>query len=772
MSTNPRLYELKTMIQTFYKTCFDNSDALSYLNDISIQGGNDFNNIAKQVLCLAIYQDARILVNNPKYNDFENILTTLYVIAEALYKMTETVNYYTQYSNLKDVILLNNVNATKNDYVASGTLITFYNKYKDATSSGKGLIKDDTCGATNCNILGITQTVLREIVYDNSPTATPINIVKNYLKYLLTLPEANCTMRIKGFYVFMKYLRYCTQFVYNAEKLISTGANTEYCNYFENTFAQNMFTFQAELSELSDVSSSDNGKQYKMTVFKSATKDDGDLCPIKLLPTDLYIDKNDDIKNYYLLVPNSTASTANKVRVNISNADYGTIINNKKKVSTITINAYSNTATQCVHTAQQGAVAEIKYANLTQKCSALDAFSDVPALSLCPNNEIQVNIYKKENQSMQAEFIRIGDDLSKLNVSIDRSKDSINKLVRKNERNKEIIANLNAKLYAYIAIFSIILIMFIILGLVDMQKNRKLVFGLVLLSIVLILNIINYFTNYNYIENFEVGVTPSPMPPLTGVTVYVNANYTGDKSTLIPGQYNMLQMGVPNDSIKSVWVPAGFKVKLYQHSDFAGTELILNQSVANLAVAPFNFGNNTSSIKVERDDITSVSTSTCQNMNLGASSLSDRVNFVNNNLTIMTTYCLEVLQRMNYYIYTFASVDIIRKLSGSMKNEQMTFRTYRDMYKYKEDSSRKTVDIMKHEIIGKNALIQMLSISALIIGAIYIVYTYNPRYATFYMILGAILLVINLYIYYLTIVQPVRTKARNKYWLKPSTTFV
>jgi len=59
-----------------------------------------------------------------------------------------------------------------------------------------------------------------------------------------------------------------------------------------------------------------------------------------------------------------------------------------------------------------------------------------------------------------------------------------------------------------------------------------------------------------------------------GITVYVNPNYDGNPVTLFAGSYrlgDLLKSGVINDSISSIQVPPGYKVKAYEHN-FSGAE--------------------------------------------------------------------------------------------------------------------------------------------------------------------------------------------------------
>jgi hypothetical protein len=64
--------------------------------------------------------------------------------------------------------------------------------------------------------------------------------------------------------------------------------------------------------------------------------------------------------------------------------------------------------------------------------------------------------------------------------------------------------------------------------------------------------------------------------------VYVDANYSGKNSRLVPGFYNLDHMGVPNDSVSSVFVPPNMRVLLTQDDGFNGGTNLLTASTTLL----------------------------------------------------------------------------------------------------------------------------------------------------------------------------------------------
>jgi len=94
---------------------------------------------------------------------------------------------------------------------------------------------------------------------------------------------------------------------------------------------------------------------------------------------------------------------------------------------------------------------------------------------------------------------------------------------------------------------------------------------------------------------FTVSVSVAfPVP-----VVYDGQNYTGNRQSLAVGTYNdrQHQLSIGNDKIRSIKVPQGWKVTLYEHWDFKGNT---NEFTADAATLPEIIDQKTSGIKVER----------------------------------------------------------------------------------------------------------------------------------------------------------------------------
>jgi hypothetical protein len=79
---------------------------------------------------------------------------------------------------------------------------------------------------------------------------------------------------------------------------------------------------------------------------------------------------------------------------------------------------------------------------------------------------------------------------------------------------------------------------------------------------------------------------------------YEHTDYQGASSRKRIGMYNIGDMGLGNDTISSVRVPAGYKVTLYYHGNFGGPILELTQDTPNFW--QWGFNDQTSGLKVEK----------------------------------------------------------------------------------------------------------------------------------------------------------------------------
>lgn len=80
-----------------------------------------------------------------------------------------------------------------------------------------------------------------------------------------------------------------------------------------------------------------------------------------------------------------------------------------------------------------------------------------------------------------------------------------------------------------------------------------------------------------------------------GVVIYENTDYDGKMKVLGVGEYNINELGIPNDTLSSLKVDPGFQITLYEHENFKGKTAIYTKDSPDVG----KFNDKTSSIIVE-----------------------------------------------------------------------------------------------------------------------------------------------------------------------------
>lgn len=101
---------------------------------------------------------------------------------------------------------------------------------------------------------------------------------------------------------------------------------------------------------------------------------------------------------------------------------------------------------------------------------------------------------------------------------------------------------------------------------------------------------------------FTLSSVEAANPQGSEVSLYQHCNYDGYMVLLNEGDYtlsNLQSMGISNDDLSSIVVPAGYRVELFEHDHFSGSLVtVTNQSISCLTSN--NFNDKISSIKVTK----------------------------------------------------------------------------------------------------------------------------------------------------------------------------
>jgi urease beta subunit len=87
------------------------------------------------------------------------------------------------------------------------------------------------------------------------------------------------------------------------------------------------------------------------------------------------------------------------------------------------------------------------------------------------------------------------------------------------------------------------------------------------------------------------------------VTLYESVDFKGNHKELDEGEHNIYDLGIGDNDLSSLTVPAGMKVTVYEYEDFRGRSKTFTSNVTDLRkikVEGKDFNDKISSIKVER----------------------------------------------------------------------------------------------------------------------------------------------------------------------------
>lgn len=617
--------ELKNILNVYYSTFFyDNKEVIGFLENIDSDGGNNFDIITKKLLAHNSSTDNDFLAKNDTYYD---MLASIIISSSVILDICENNNnYFSIYQSVEQIILSKD-EPLETD-VSKVKVVSEINNYNKT----KYMFKGDQLHIYDDKLIGLEFTK-KNYIYQGENNIDDKAILSNYLMFLFSFKDYNFKLQTLSFTIIFIVILLCYSFQSVSEYIIKNGSSVKSCEHIVKLF-EDMDQFKNQLKYM--LQNTGDTSSYNNINTKCINE-----CPVSLsiLDKEIIVDKTYIFQDDYV--------------VNIGSKTYEIVSVNYDDIED----------------------------NPTQRLLSSIVLKGVGSESKCPNNRsypyinvkmddmLDITIRSKNLIDMKHTYIKNGNILKKLNSKIEKSKNSINKMAKENDKQVDIIKNIDIRMYIYYGIFAVIIMAYIIMIIITLDNSLKLNIAGGILIVIGIMNIANYFLNYSYIENFS--------------------NYVND-----------------------------------------GQCALLNTNT----------------------------------------SVNDRVEYINKTNGLYKTHLTDILSQSRTLLSSLDSSDFYKTISGSLKNEVKAFTDYDNVYKYKADIDKKSIDIMKHEMIDKTAFINFLSVSFLIIATIFVIHTYidNNNFVKAYAVIIALLVFFNLYIYYYKILHPVRTRARYNYWYKPS----
>lgn len=658
------------ILRAYYTDLFTDVNEQSvfyYLNDLKkSNNGNKFDNAMAVVLSLDIKGDL-FVGNGDLDKSFSSVLLSVTETINILNEIVNNNKYRGQYKTIEKIHLIS---------------------IKDLNLTMKASSKNpNTEFAIENHVLKIYHQDIIPVefskynyTYNDSPGASDYDIIKNYLNMLISYKDFNAKFKLNALQIFVPVMQICYEIYFLMESMYAFSVlDMEILT--SGKLVDKMYDLKNSVGKLVKNVSKGSTYQYhvvnaicidtcpvKLKVFgaENSEYDDNDaeeetISGEKFLP--LYVPSNVNIEDDYFV-------EINNIRYDITNAVYDNKYEgDDRKLIVVQIQAVGSDDNSCRKNSE-----------------------NMPFLNVKNNTEINVNLRSKNIMDVKADYKETGSELKELNSKLEKYKRKINRLVTKNNVQIDIIKNIDIRLYVYYVILAIISIIYLGIFAIGLNNDGKKHVIIIILGIVLLMNVVNYFLNYDTIENFVDTIEKFSNQVASEEAASTQETDKTDKN-------KDLSLILPNPNL-----PESKEKRL----ELAKT---INGYIANILT--------------------------------------------------------EILKIYMMYLLSSESSTVYKTISKSLNNEKKTFRDHEQMYKYKIESDERSLDIMKHEMVHKTGFINFLSISFLIIIFVSFVYFYSDsdeRYTKIYIGVVILLLCLNLYQYYYTILHPVRSKARNKYW--------
>jgi len=258
-----------------------------------------------------------------------------------------------------------------------------------------------------------------------------------------------------------------------------------------------------------------------------------------------------------------------------------------------------------------------------------------------------------------------------------------------------------------------------------------------------------------------------------GVTLYTQQNLQGNSHTFQEGIYelNSTEMQLFKENISSIKISPNYQVTFYKTKNQQEFNVSFKADVVESQLPTlnnYNLSKSMNRMKVEKINVPF----TCINLlnplyefyqtheNLGI--------FVKTKMDSMKGNLIKLILAYHSFLSTFSSTNLLSQLSKTLSNEHRNYIDYKNYYNRKEEQNEKVLQIEYLEIIYKTEFIKYLCYTFVVLVVIHILYTIIQKYDDFFICLTIIVILFNIAYYFINVVRPTRTRARQKYQMAPS----
>lgn len=370
--------------------------------------------------------------------------------------------------------------------------------------------------------------------------------------------------------------------------------------------------------------------------------------------------------------------------------------------------------------------------------------------SIAANSNIRFKIREKGINDFKLKYMETGIALRDINKYIDDYKREINRNVDLFTKNKNKSKNLNFHSKLYYIIFALLIIITIAISLNNYEKNTKITALIIFIAITVSMIIYNHGANDYYISDYND--TNKDKIDFANANMQTKSFYIIAFILIIGAIALSVTIGIilTIDISKLITIVIFIAICLiisliiYRHVSFE--KFTINEKFAT-----------SSTINIANIGVCPTTAATA-----------DRINYCTNSLKVYISNVLIYISNLVAFIPSVETKDLYSTITDSIDNEKKSFTAIQKEYYMRNKQTLESTNLLKHSIISNYSFIIMISYLYLICILIYFAYLIDPLYIKIYLFIGAFIYFFVIWLYYVSIVQPVRVNSSNKYWIKPS----
>jgi hypothetical protein len=474
--------KLQNVLRSYYNDILVGNveqQVLYYLQDLKkASEGNAFDAVIGRILSFDVsYEEEYMLSTDEEQKaSFMKCLKSIFCVCEVLFELVQKNKYRNQYELIRSIHIV----TSKDNIDIELTAL-------QSNETIEYMLQGNTLTVYNEDIIDI-EFLKNEYVYNEDINISNEDAVKNYLYLLLSFKDFDANSKLStvlciimivvlGVYHYTKMEHFIMHNVLQDDESIN-----KMIEYIEDKFKNNNSVESAGYSskvvnakcrgtcpvvlKLYGAEDTENSPSPDDPLYEEWMKSEDRFIP-------LYVPSNVSIEDDYFIEFGNMEYT-------ITHAVYEED-NTSKKVTEVKLMAVGSNDNSC-------------------RSKSLNMLP----FDITDGQRLNVYLKKKNITDIRSDYTDSGNDLRKINSKLEKYKTNINRLSKKNDNQLRMMKNIDIRSYIYYVIFAVIVIAGLGIFIFDINQLLKLYVMLAILGVIVLMNIVNYFLNYDVIEGFNV----------------------------------------------------------------------------------------------------------------------------------------------------------------------------------------------------------------------------------------------------------------------------